>query len=611
MTNSELMLSLIEMFGCTVASTKSKMVDAHALNENAMCVGYFVQPEACTTDVQHFIDSLNINYNSTFYKTLDDITSRTRLELFIDQIFHYMTTYGTDFALGNGFVPNDIEGVPTDFPYNTYKVISAVTPKEMYDKCLEMATSGIALKQQTVQVLGQYIVDYVVDNQVDIDIDAIKNRELRTYLYDALGLCPNDKFELLRYIVYKATGKTNIIKNDQFLSLVKQRNDKFDFNTLSDKQINALASIFYRFKDVILMFKNPVNSHVINVIRRRAVKFHKPMKIGYWESILNTKHTFDEVYEKSAELTNFKIITLMQMIRERTALTEDDKVLYVIRNGKMFVKDATNAKVDVDDNLLYIYNALNMRLTNNMSKKACKIKLPANLNIAVPTSEKNFVGNIPFGSYFDMTENNIIGIYWRDEWGALDFDLSMNDVNGSRIGWNSSYYTSNADIVYSGDMTNADPEATELLYAKKNCPSGTVYVNRYNGSNGSKYRFFYANEVPDINALKNYMVDPRNIKFDVMLESSDSAQQQIGFVADNKFFFMNLGNGNRRVAVRGDKFTEQDMFNIFARKANTMLYLDDVLLSAGFTIANEEEGEVPDIDFTNLDKDTLIKLFDK
>jgi hypothetical protein len=610
MTNRELMLSLIEMFGCTTVSAKSKMVNAVALNKDAMRVGYFVQPEACTQDVQDFIDSLDVNYNSTFYKTWDDVTSRTRFELFIDQIFHYMTTYGTEFALGNGFVPNDMEGVPTDFPYNTYKVISVVTPKEMYEKCLEMATSGIALKQQTVQVLGQYIVDYAIDNQVDVDIDAIKNRELRTYLYDALDLCPNDKFELLRYIVYKATGKTTIIKNDQFLRLVKLGCDKFDFRKLTDNQIDALASIFYRYKDVLLMFKNENNYHVINVIRRRAVKLHKPMKVGYWESILNTQHTFDEVYEKSAELTNFKIITLMQMVLERSQLTEDDKVMYIIRNGKMFVKDAADVKVD-SDNLTRIYNALGLRLLDNMSAKACKIKLPANLHIAVPTSEKNFIGNIPFGSYFDMTENNIIGIYWRNEWGTRDFDLSMNDVNGHRIGWNSSYYTDDASIVYSGDMTNAAPEATELLYAKKNCPSGTVYVNRYNGHAGSKYRFFYANEVPNKHELYNYMVDPRNIKVDVMMESDECSQQQVGFVADDKFFFMNLGNGNSRVAVRGGKFTQQDMFNIFARKAKTMLYLDNVLLNAGFTIANEEEGEVPDIDFTNLDRDTLIKLFDK
>ncbi len=610
MTNRELMLSLIEMFNCTTVSAKSKMVNAYALNEDAMRVGYFVQPEACTQDVQDYIDSLNVNYNSTFYKTWEDVTSRSRFDLFIDQIFHYITTYGTNFALGNGFVPNDMKGVSANFPYNTYKVISVVTPKEMYDKCLEMATSGIALKQQTVKVLGQYIYDYVIDNQIDIDIDALKNRELRTYLYDALDLCPNDKFELLRYIVYKATGKTTIIKNDQFLSLVKLGCDNFDFRKLTDCQIDALASIFYRFKDVILMFKNENNAHIINVIRRRAVKLHKPMKVGYWESILNTQHTFDEVYEKSAELTNFKIITLMQMILERTKLTETDKIMYIIRNGKMFVKNASNVNVDTD-NLTRIYNALDMRLIDNMSKKACKIKLPANLHIAVPTSEKNFIGNIPFGSYFDMTENNIIGIYWKNEWGTRDFDLSMNDVNGCRIGWNASYYTTDNDIIYSGDMTNAAPEATELLYAKKHCPSGTIYVNRYYGNAGSKYRFFYANEVPNKSDLKNYMVDPRNIKIDVMMESDESRQQQVGFVANDKFFFMNLGNGDSHVAMCGGKFTQKDMFDIFARKANTMLYLENVLLNAGFTIANEEEGEVPDIDFTNLDKDTLIKLFDK
>ena len=86
MTNRELMLSLIEMFNCTTVSAKSKMVNAYALNEDAMRVGYFVQPEACTQEVQDFINSLNVNYNSTFYKTWEDVTSRSRFDLFIESI---------------------------------------------------------------------------------------------------------------------------------------------------------------------------------------------------------------------------------------------------------------------------------------------------------------------------------------------------------------------------------------------------------------------------------------------------------------------------------------------------------------------------------------------
>ena len=39
-----------------------------------------------------------MQYNSTFYKTWNDVTSKSRLHLLVDQLVHYMTTYGTDFT---------------------------------------------------------------------------------------------------------------------------------------------------------------------------------------------------------------------------------------------------------------------------------------------------------------------------------------------------------------------------------------------------------------------------------------------------------------------------------------------------------------------------------
>ena len=161
-------------------------------------------------------------------------------------------------------------------------------------------------------------------------------------------------------------------------------------------------------------------------------------------------------------------------------------------------------------------------LVNRMRTKACAVKLPKELKLVCPTSEKSFIGNIPFGSYFDMTNHNMIGIYWREEWGTRDFDLSLLDYNGYKIGWDGDFYLNN--VVYSGDMTMANPEASEVIYIKSDCPDGMIKVNRYSGSANSKYMFMVAQSA--VSSLpRNYMVDPNTIKFQTEVTSKDKSEQ--------------------------------------------------------------------------------------
>lgn len=600
-------IALLELFTCIVNDSKTKVLDFEKVNEIALPLGYIVKPEACTEDVLYWLQHKNYNYNSTFYKTWEDVISKSRFDLFIDQVRHYASTYGTDFSEGNGYVFNDSEA-PV-FKFDSYKVISAISTEEMFEKCYDIVCSGIALKKDTCQTVCDYIFDFCRNNNKTIEIDTIKNREAKINLYEKFGKRPSDKFELLKYIFYLATGETMLINSQEFYNKISCNKRKFIWEKLSDEEITKLASIFLRYKKIILISKSDATANVINKISRLAKKYHEPMKVGYWESLLSTSHTYDEVYEKSVGLSNFKLITLINMLNEKSLINKDDKQAYIIRNGKIFYKTIDK----MPTNFSLISSALTKRLIENIKNKACVVKFPEYLHLACPTSEKNYVGNIPFGSYFEMTSNNIIGIYWRNEWGTRDFDLSMNNTNGMRIGWNADYKTDDDSIIYSGDMTNADPEATELLFCKNIMSNGVVYVNRYNGNVGSKYKFFYANEILPTNKIMNYMVDPTKIKAETMCEST-STQQMIGVVADGKFFFMNFGNGNSLVAMNRT-ITSQQIYDVVVRKNRSMLNVKNILLSAGFSeyVPEYDENGIiinkPDIDLTNLEKDTLIKLF--
>jgi hypothetical protein len=68
------------------------------------------------------------------------------------------------------------------------------------------------------------------------------------------------------------------------------------------------------------------------------------------------------------------------------------------------------------------------------------VRLPERVDLAFPSSEKQFMGAIPTGSRvaIPMTgETILIGVYWQNgEAAHVDLDLSGIAQDGSKIGWN-------------------------------------------------------------------------------------------------------------------------------------------------------------------------------
>ena len=617
---------LVKLFNISIEDSRNE-VDYVTLNNSAMQVGYIVHPDACNLATQQFIQSISGNVNSTFYQNWEDVTSKTRFELFIDQLLHYVTTYGTDFACeGNGYVPNATPVGPVYISlFKDYKVIMPCTEEDVYNRCMDMLTSGIAMKQATIETIVDYVVEYVTENDLlttgEFDIDDIANREALTLLCDELGIAPNKKFDLFRYIMYKTTGSTLIIKNKPTINAIIRSNTQFDFNTLSDRQLIGLASIFYRFKPLFLAFKKtctggayystPVtsrNAHVINKIRRMAPKYHTPLAESVMTTMLGKAHDSTVITETATQMNTFQIIRLMNTIIERLNRT-DEKAMYIVRNGKMFVKDAKS----YDGMITYyatVFNILNNELVSRLSEKATYVKYPKNMVLACPTSEKNFVGDLPFGTYMDLQDSDsFIGIYWKEEWGTHDFDLSVLNIDGIKVGWDSRYYSDNQDVVYSGDMTSARPEATEIMLFKKGATDGSVMVNRYNGRDGSKFRFFGGVE-PNMKLRRNYMVDPNFIKFSADVVS-DTVEQTIGLLNDGRFYVMALGSGNSIVSFhKGSKQNERYYASVL--KARSYIKLNYILSDAGFIDVDSVEELPKDaqiLDLTQMSRDTLINLF--
>ncbi len=622
------MKNLIKFF--SAAPTGGKKLDVTRVVSEGAKRGYLIHLDACTQDVMDFLEMETYNPNSTFYRTWADITEKTRFELFIDQILHYTDVYVLQKEGRNGaeiYCPN---GEPINIPYNTYTVIRAVSPREMFDMCVNCINAGAALAEVTLKSIVSYIVYCVNEYHFPLDLDAIGNRDALCIISNELGMFPTSGVGIVRCLYYKVFGNPMPIQGHMQLNALHGRRTRYskaaptadvskvDLTGLTDKQMKALASVFLRYKKFLLGLKhNRKNAPIINRLRRMAVTYHKPMTPGFWENITNfdRKYVAEHLEEELNKLdNNFKITRLIQMfdLRRQQNVNRLQRT-FTVRNGKMWTdKDSIAPYAGWWCN---VRQALILRLVENLKAKrqeinpvAVYVKFPKRLELACPVSEKKFLGNVPFGSSYDLVgANNYFGVYWRNEWGTRDFDLSYMDDGGHKLGWDSDYYNEGKSIVFSGDMTNADPEATEMFYAAGQCvlPNGNLMLNRFNGEPDSKYRIFLGQENLR-NFGKGYMVDPNTIKFSEMGKST-AQQQLVGRFHNNRFLVCVADVAGGRVSYANTDFNES-----FAAQANSYLPLKDILLQAGFQEWTEkigEDGIEPTIDLTDLKKDTLLNLF--
>ena len=479
-----------------VASDKSDNCDFAAINKKAVKLGWIISPECCNKYVDEWLDSLTANYNATFYKEWDDVISKSRFEIFLDQIRHSASTYGKlekgEEIEGNGFVPNDGGVIPR---FEDLKVLEPITAEELAHKCTDVLKSGIALKDSTMKVMCDFWAsvcgDGIAWKQCHLSefLADIKNKEAMCYLSQKLNVLPADEFGMLRCIAFAYTGRMELIKSKATIAVIKAKSAESGFRSplldLTDEQEKRLSRIFLRFKPIFLAMKGEKKGKVggvVNRLRRLAVKNHKPFRIGFWESIIKTEHPLDEVKKRLVDLDNFRKIRLMMLCKERMNFPTTSGV-FTIRNGKQFVRETYSPKYDKNW-VARLYYAIEESLCESLKAKACVVKMPDGYDIALPTSEKNFVGNFPYGTSFGMTKNNVIGVYWRNEWKTRDYDLSYADLVGNRIGWNSAWYngisrgSNSFSVIYSGDMTNANPEAVELLYIRDDAPDGIVMLTK-------------------------------------------------------------------------------------------------------------------------------------
>lgn len=593
--------------------------------------------------------------NNAFHKSWNKVATAPEYQLYLEQLVHYITTYGFEGAdiyhPETVYIPAENLKIPSlkaDKVYLT--VIKGYTPAELLDKLTAMLSAGIALKEDTLKHVRSLLQEILAEIQHTDTIDnlfkKIKNKEVKMFLYHQLQFLPENPIEFLRYIIYVATGKTLIIKNREFIELLKKDSNAVEMPrgvTIVDlfKKYDLLfgykklASIFYRFRLLFLALRHRNSSmrYIVNRLRKLAPANHVPMKEDYLNNITAaiSKGSFSngKLKEELKKVNIYRKIRLAQAIQYR--LQDTSAIVYRVRNGKSYATDLqptnkTSLKIALDTILTAIANDISVRV------KGKKIFLPQNVQYALPATEKQFIGYFPSGTCVKVPENIVAGIHWYNLKRRVDLDLSALSLSQGKIGWDARLRDGECNVLFSGDMTDAPlPQgAAELIYFNKKVNSAYLLnVNNFtydcydeeredtdNNSSGKSSR----NTVPfklvvgstsKLNKLPhNYLIDPNRVEAIIPMEMTQR-QTVLGLIIatekERALYLTEVNIGKSRSISLDNSYVSQTL-NYLLTQATNPIKLKDILIKAKAVLVDSPDDCDIDLSIEKIEKDTFIQL---
>lgn len=585
--------------------------------------------------------------NQTFHKSLFKVATEDLIKLYIEQAIHYFTTYGFE-ELGiyneeSVYIPREKLDIPElQVDSIPFVVIRPITTEAIKELIRNMITVNLALSKQTVQDIVN-LSDYInIDEYSDGDnyFSKIKNKEVKSALYGKLGILPKRGDEFLRYLLAKLCDRTLLIKDRETIARLGYVNNKELYELLEryKKQYGLipLAKVFNRFKPLFIAMKRHPQQMIrgyyekedisimkslnktINTISKLSKEYHQPMPEADFNNFLkwcecNDKNmAFKELLKsKIQEVGIYTAIKLYNYLSYN--IQSSISKVYKIRNGKVYVKGAKNNKY-----LRMLYNIIKEEIQDSVKGKT--VYIPYGIDYKMPQSEKQYVGNLPFGTTIELEKKALVfGIHWTNvphninnrvdpqfteslgmySQDRVDLDLHLNSPKYN-IGWHESYREGNM-LLFTGDNTTAPlPDgASEFIYISPEIEDTTFSfkVNNYTTTVGPiPYEIIVGIADPeDVVDNKNFVIDPNNIIIKIPMEMELGKSEQIVGIIDVtgdkiKLIFTDLATSN--LAVSTDDIIANSVRNYIKNSASTQLSVEKMLGDCGAKLTTERTVEV-------------------
>lgn len=462
-------------------------------------------------------------------KTLFTVEERKTADPFAliqKQLLHYIEVYG----LG---MPGLFDLEVTNGSIITVDYIKGIGKSELADTVKQKlyVNAPVESAEKIKNIINEYSIAY--------DVNRVANNELRVILFNAQKDTFVDGDDAVRYLVYKATGKTLLIKStDVVNAMASYAMQSQDIRDFMERHETVLATVFKRHRKLIMALKTPKQSNVINRISRLSNKLHAPLKPSLNKELLtrylNGTSTDFSLLGKVSIRDKFKYLNLLAHKKAQV-----DVDAFNIRNGKIFIKSGrkTFDKKLISSIEKHVLDSIAFDLTY---LKGRTILLDKDVDYGLPISAKQVMGRLPFGTTVSSNGDEISsGVYWHNNGGARDLDLSAVDTTGTRVGWGAYSGYANKSIIFSGDVTSAHDGAMEFMTSKTG--DYGLFVNIYSGNNGSECEIVVGDK--DDNNTK--WIKNTYIREKIKL---DSRMSGIGFVKGKTFVVYPGRMSNSRIS---------------------------------------------------------------
>lgn len=560
-----------------------------------------------------------LQLKSSFYKTWQEHDDRGELGRFVDQMLHYIGTY----CFGVCLEPNDVELTEDDRVMKHFITIEVLEKKEIVNKLTNLFESGIALESQDIDAAIAAFIDYGLTNV------NLKNKEMMIRLARDYAIMPKDASYVIRIMYDIATDGAQYIKSRRALRAVefalKQGDSRYyGFERFEQKRkellrqvssvlVNAVATYgidelgktFRQHKATWLVFRKYMDKYdrsLINKIKRASEKNHIK---GHTETYATMDEKAFTKFVKNA--TIYQLVTIINYFNRLE--TETDYELYRVRNGLPFVKDVSNRKVaDCSMRRAFVENEMRERYATKFADQ--KWYLPKGLDVKMPTSMKNFVGEYPMYTSYEVDGDNQqlqFGIAWAGDHPHqhVDIDLHAVSANGNHIGWNSRHASG---MTHSGDMisVNAFGLAAEYVKINRQIADDVILLNMSVYSSAKqldKIHVIIGDGKVDGEKLRSIQESKHILRRFVFNPAEVTNGSTFAACVDNKIVLTNFVTSSRIPNVE----LQSAMANSIQRSVDTSMSLVEFARIVGIDVVEEQVEDA--FDFTNVSRSDFTDLF--
>lgn len=613
-TNNEQLLKLFHIcvepkFGSVVSADEVMSYGIAFVNQSGEVVR---EIDKNTRDMaQRLFATTNAMWSNTFHKSLERVAEAPMEDLVAEQLVHYFSTYGLEtFGLkAIPYIPPEALNLDLDASVNkrgftVIKVVDKLTAIQYIDNYFKTTLAPNKMFIEDIVKLLRYTT---------LEPEEIASFELKCAQYNRIGLVPIDGTTFLRFLVYETTNSTMLIKNRETINRIKGGVMNFPhlFKYFDSANLTKCAEVFYRFKPLFLAFKSyPYCASYINKIRRLAVKYHKPLSDINVQNVskLFAEDRFEDAVLAIQKASNRQLIKLYNYFKDVSDSDDKTCAIYTIRNGKSYFDNSIEPKsrIETKSALAVVWAELCSRFRGTLKGKTFFI--PSYIDYAVPYTEKQFIGTIPYGTKIKCPAEKAftVAIAWENYKGnRSDIDLHLSGLKGS-FGWNSNYRGKDNQILYSGDMTDATNGASEAFYFN---PSDAMYiasVNNYTGYDDMPFKFFLTDKKFDHVSAGYYHNRPTTPPVDVAdalfapidLTFKDTNNMNIGFFNDKREFVFYGGEFGSSIVPKHEMLA--DALETIASRATNVMSMRELLLMAGANVIDETAENSEKIDYIDM-----------